>query len=102
MPTRYKKLYASETYFLTPSRNIDHTIDLRQARFPSNLSREHAEESPILMKFGINVVSKNVFNPYFFFLSTMINVEGVKSTLKVHILLNISEMIQNTVFCINW
>ena len=53
------------------------------------------------MKFGMNVVFKKIFDPYFF-LSAMIDVEGVKTTLKVgsvkHILLNISEIIEDIVF----
>ena len=59
---------------------------------------EHTHsKSPILMKFGVNIV----FDPYFF-LSAMVDVEGVKTTLKVggvkHILLNISEIIEDIVF----
>ena len=53
------------------------------------------------MKFGINVVFEKIFDPYFF-LSAMVDVEGVKTTLKVggvkHILLNISEIIEDIVF----
>ena len=58
-------------------------------------------ESPILMKFGMIVVFEKIFDPYFF-LSAMVDVEGVKTTLKVgsvkHILLNISEIIEDIVF----
>ena len=47
------------------------------------------------MKFGMNVVFEKMFDPYFF-LSAMVDVKGVKTTLKVgglkHILLNISEI----------
>ena len=53
------------------------------------------------MKFDINVVFEKIFDPYFF-LSTMVDVEGVKTTLKVggvkHILLNISKIIEDIVF----
>ena len=53
------------------------------------------------MKFGMNVVFEKIFDPYFFS-SAMVDVEGVKTTLKVrgvkHILLNISEIIENIVF----
>ena len=53
------------------------------------------------MKFGIIVVFEKTFDPYFF-LSAMVDVEGVKTTLKVggvkHILLNISEIIEDIVF----
>ena len=58
-------------------------------------------ESPILMKFDIIVVFEKIFDPYFF-LSAMVDVEGVKTTLKVggvkHILLNISGIIEDIVF----
>ena len=58
-------------------------------------------ESPISMKFGRIVVYEKIFDPYFF-LSAMVDVEGVKTTLKVggvkHILLNISEIIKDIVF----
>ena len=58
-------------------------------------------ESPILIKFGMNVVFEKIFDPYFF-LSAMVDVKGVKTTLKVgglkHILLNISEIIEDIVF----
>ena len=56
-------------------------------------------ESPILIKFGINVISKKIFHPYFF-LSATVDVGGVKTTLKIGgaILSNISEMIEDTVF----
>ena len=51
------------------------------------------------MKFGMNVVFKKIFDPYFF-LSAL--VEGVKTTLIVggmkHVLLNISEIIEDIVF----
>ena len=60
-------------------------------------------ESSILMKFGINVLFKKIFDPYFFFLSAMVDVEGVKTIFNVeHILLNISEIIEDIVFCVNW
>ena len=55
------------------------------------------------MKFGenLNVVFEKIFDPYFF-LSAMVDVEGVKTTLKVgvmkHILLNISKIIEDIVF----
>ena len=53
------------------------------------------------MKFDMNVVSEKIFDPYFF-LSAMVDVEGVKTILKVggvkHILLNISEIIEDIVF----
>ena len=56
---------------------------------------------PILLKFGMIVVFEEIFDPYFF-LSAMVDVERVKSTLKVggvkHILLNISEIIEDIVF----
>ena len=58
-------------------------------------------ESPILIKFGMIVVFEKIFGPGFF-LSAMVDVEGVKTTLKVegvkHILLNISEIIEDIVF----
>ena len=58
-------------------------------------------ESLILIKFGLNVVFENIFDPYFF-LSVMVDVEGVKTTLKVggvkYILLNISKVIEDIVF----
>ena len=38
-------------------------------------------ESPILMTFGTNIVVKEIFDPYFLF----IDVEGVKTTLKVRL-----------------
>ena len=54
------------------------------------------------MKFGINVLFKKIFDPYFFFLSAMVDVEGVKTIFNVeHILLNISEIIEDIVFCVN-
>ena len=73
------------------------------------LRREHISksESPILMKFGMIVVFEKNIRPGFFFLiyylfviSAMVDVEGVKTTLKVvkHILLNISEIIKDIVF----
>ena len=53
------------------------------------------------MKFGMNIVFERIFDPYFF-LFAMVDVEGVKTTLKVggmkHILLNISEIIEDIVF----
>ena len=53
------------------------------------------------MKFGMIVVFEKIFDSYFL-LSTMVDVEGVKTTLKVggmkHILLNISEIIEDIVF----
>ena len=53
------------------------------------------------MKFVMNVVFEKIFDPYFF-LSAMIDVNGVKTTLKVgglkHILLNNSEIIEDIVF----
>ena len=53
------------------------------------------------MKFDIIVVFEKIFDPYFF-LSAMVDVEGVKTTLKVegvkHILLNISGIIEDIVF----
>ena len=53
------------------------------------------------MKFGMIVVFEKIFDPHFF-LSAMVDVEGVKTTLKVgsvkHILLNISEIIEDIVF----
>ena len=52
------------------------------------------------MKFGMNVVFEKIFDLYFFS-SAMVD-EGVKITLKVggvkHILLNISEIIEDIVF----
>ena len=68
----------------------------------ARLTREHIEvRIADLMKFGMNVVFEKIFDPYFF-LSAMVDVEGVKTTLKVggmkHILLNISEIIEDIVF----
>ena len=58
-------------------------------------------ESPIFMKFDINVVFKNIFHPYFLsFLLAIVDVEGVKTNLKIifgsaeDILLNISGIIK--------
>ena len=49
----------------------------------------------------MNVVFEKIFGPYFF-LSAMVDVKGVKTTLKFggvkHILLNISEIIEDIVF----
>ena len=63
-------------------------------RIKLRLARE-----PILIEFGINVVFKE---KYFFFLSTIVNVKEVETTLKVggvkHILSNISEIIEDTIF----
>ena len=56
------------------------------------------------MKFGMNVVFEKIFDIKYriFFLSAMVDVEGVKTTLTVggmkHILLNISEIIEDIVF----
>ena len=54
-----------------------------------------------MIKFGMNVVFEEIFDPYFF-LSAMVDVKGVKTTLEVggvkHILLNISEIIEDIVF----
>ena len=53
------------------------------------------------MKFGMIVVFEKIFEPYLF-LPAMVDVEGVKTTLKVgvvkYILLNISEIIEDIVF----
>ena len=53
------------------------------------------------MKFSMIVVFEKIFDPYFF-LSAMVDVEGVETTLKVggmkHTLLNISEIIEDIVF----
>ena len=55
-----------------------------------------------MIKFGMNVVFEKIFDPYFF-LFAMVDVKGVKTTLKVeglkHILLNISEIIEDIVLC---
>ena len=40
-------------------------------------------ESPILMEFGMNVGFKKIFDPYFLFLSAIVDVGRVKTTLKV-------------------
>ena len=53
------------------------------------------------MKFGMIVVFEKIFDAYFF-LSAVVDVEGVKTTLKVgdvkHILLNISGIIEDIIF----
>ena len=51
------------------------------------------------MKFGIIVVFEKTFDTYFF-LSAIVHIEGVWTTLKVEkfILLNISEIIKDTLF----
>ena len=54
------------------------------------------------MKYGINVVFETIFNTYCF-LSAIVNVEGVKTTLIVggakHILSSISKIIEEAVLC---
>ena len=72
----------------------------------SRLTREHTEpgiaDSDEIWR-ECSIVKK-IFD-VFFFLSATIDVEGVKTTLKVgsakHIFLNISEIIEDTAFCMN-
>ena len=53
------------------------------------------------MKFGTNVVFEKIFDPYFSCLSAMVDVEGVKTTLKVgNIFCQISrELLKILFFC---
>ena len=55
-------------------------------------------ESSILMKW--NIVLKKIFDPFSSFLSVVVDVEEVKTTLKVgaRILSNVSEIIENKIF----